>query len=73
MKIRELELDQKIEINGHQYKYKGLNFIRRKGFGKVEYVVFEGLSKGSEEQKLCDKKFMNKDLKIHSNGLIELK
>ena len=67
MKVKELKLDQEVLINGHYYKYKGINKVREKGFGTVERVVFENKEFGDRH---FDKKMMEHDLKIKNGEII---
>ena len=73
MKVSHLKIDQSILINGHEYKYRGVQKLRIERLGKVQKVVFQGTSKGAPPQRLYDLPVGNKDLKIHENGDIELK
>lgn len=45
MKISELKLNQEVEINGHTYKHKGIQKIRKQNFGLVQQRVFESETK----------------------------
>ena len=72
MKVSELKLNQEITINGHQYKYKGIQKIRRPNFGKVQQIVFEGKIKGVFDYKYFDLIVGNKDLKVDGDK-IEMK
>ena len=40
MNITELKLDQEVEINGHDFLYKGIQKRKVKNFGVMEYFVF---------------------------------
>lgn len=73
MKVSELKLGQALLINGHEYKYKGVQNLRIERLGKVQKIVFQGTSKGAPAQRLYDLPVGNKDLKEHDNGEIELK
>lgn len=40
MKLTELKIDQEVEINGHDYLYKGIQKRKVKNFGVMEHFVF---------------------------------
>lgn len=62
MKISELKINQEVEINGHTYKHKGIQKIRKQNFGLVQQRVFEAEIKGVLDSKYFDITF-NKELK----------
>ena len=66
MKISELKLNQEVEINGHLYKHKGIQKIRKQNFGVVQQRVFECTNKN---YKYFDITF-NKELKEENGKLI---
>ena len=68
MKISELKINQEVEINGHTYKHKGIQKIRKQNFGLVQQRVFE-----SETKDILPKHFditFNKELKETNGKLI---
>lgn len=73
MKVSNLKIDQTIEINGHQYQYKGVTKERIPGIGSQQVILFEGVSKGSAPRKTFALTVGNKDLKVHDDGKIEFK
>lgn len=71
MKISELKIDQKIIINSFKYQYKGINKIRKSGFGTVQKIVFKGVD--IEDEKHFDLDLLSKDKLKEENGIIEFK
>ena len=70
MKISELKLNQEVEINGHLYKNKGIQKLRKQNFGVVQQRVFECTNKnGRYDYKYFDITF-NKELKEENGKLI---
>ena len=68
MKVSELKINQEVEINGHTYKHKGIQKIRKQNFGLVQQRVFESETKGILP-KYFDITF-NKELKEENGKLI---
>ena len=68
MKIIELKIDQEVIINSFRYQYKGVQKIRKAGFGKIEQIVFKGID--IDDEKHFNLSVMNKELKTQ-NGKIE--
>lgn len=58
MQIRELKLDQEVEINGHDYRYKGIQKKRIENRGIIECYVF-----------YCEKINHEKLFQIHGSKL----
>ncbi len=67
MKISDLKLNDKVEINGFDYLYKGVQKIRKVNFGVVQQIVFERNEGTRYDYKYFDLKVGNKDLK-EDNG-----
>lgn len=67
MKIKDLKLQQEIEMNGRIWEYQGVNKVRMPGIGKVEKVVFYNPELG---EKVFDLKVLNADLKEKNGKLI---
>lgn len=72
MKIQDLQINQVIEINGREYRYRGVNKIRRPNFGRVSMIVFEPENRDLED-KHYNVKLLSRELKVHQNGKIELR
>jgi len=68
-KIKDLKLQDQIEINGRLHEYRGINKVRIKGVGLVEKVVFANKEVGDKQ---FDLRVLNMDLK-ESNGQLIFK
>lgn len=62
MKVKNLDLEQKIIINSFEYAYKGVMKVRLKGIGAVQKVVFKS-QKPEIEDKLFDLNVLNSEIK----------
>ena len=62
MKVKDLELGQKVIINSFDYVYKGVIKVRLKNIGAVQKVVFKS-QKPEIEDKLFDLKVLNSEIK----------
>lgn len=67
MKIKDLQLLEKVEINAWTYEYRGINKIRIPNIGIVEKVVFSNKEVGDKH---FDLKVMNHELKEKDGKLI---
>jgi hypothetical protein len=67
MKIKDLKLQDKVEINGRLHEYRGINKIRIKGIGLVEKVVFSNSEIGDKQ---FDLKVLNAEIKEKYGQLI---
>lgn len=70
MKISELKINQEITINSFRYQYKGVQKIRKAGFGKIEQIVFKGID--VPDEKYFSLSLLSRELKLE-NGNIALK
>ena len=68
MKISELTINKEVYINGFPHLYKGIQKIRKPGFGTVQQIVFKDVNSGVEKH--FNINLMGKQLKIN-NGLLE--
>lgn len=59
-KIKDLKLQDSVEINGRMHEYRGVQKIRIKGLGLVEKVVFANSEIGDKH---FDLRVLNADLK----------
>lgn len=62
MKVKNLDLEQKVIINSFEYVYKGVMKVRLKGIGAVKKVVFKS-QKPEIEDKLFDLNVLNSEIK----------
>ena len=62
MKVKDLDLGQKVIINSFEYVYKGVMKVRLKGIGAVQKVVFKS-QKPEIEDKLFDLNILNSEIK----------
>ena len=62
MKVKDLDLEEKVIINSFEYVYKGVMKVRLKGIGAVQKVVFKS-QKPEIEDKLFDMNVMNLEIK----------
>jgi len=72
MKIQDLKLGDLIEINGHEYRYKGINKIRTPNLGAIPMIVFEPENKDFNDVHY-DMRLLSRELKVHQDGKIEFK
>ena len=72
MEIKDLNINQTIEINGREYRYKGVNKIRRPNFGLVSMIVFEPVNKELATVAF-NVKLLSRELKVYEDGKIEFK
>lgn len=67
MKIKDLKLNDQVEINGRIHEYRGIQKIRIKGLGLVEKVIFANSEIGDKH---FDKRVLNADLKEKDGQII---
>lgn len=67
LKIKDLQLESSVEINGREYFYRGINKVRIKGIGLVEKVVFYNKEIGDKH---FDLRVLNADVKEKDGKLI---
>lgn len=68
MKISELKINQEVIINSFRYQYKGIQKIRKPGFGKMDQIVFKGID--NEEEKHFNVNLIGKELKNENGNII---
>lgn len=67
MKIKDLKLQDQVEINGRIHEYMGVNKIRIKGLGLVEKIIFTNAEIGDKH---FDLRVLNADLKEKDRQII---
>lgn len=66
-KIKDLKLQDQVEINGRIHEYMGVNKIRIKGLGLVEKIIFANSEIGDKH---FDLRVLNADLKEKDGKII---
>lgn len=70
MRISDLKLNEKVQINGFEYVYKGVQKIKKPNFGKIEQIVFERNAGDHYDYKYFDLKVRSRELKQDKGILI---